>query len=347
VTVVAASAAVADALSTAFYLLGPGAAADYIAAHPGTGAVFVERGPDESAPRLSAFGLGEQDFVAEVSRISGGEKLPVVFDSVGKDRLHHSEHLSQYPQEFAMSKTAVTSPELAPPVGERLFERSRDAGKSWTNVTKNMPGLPGKMTVDSLEPSKYAAGTCYVALDGHQVGVFDAQLYRTTDFGKTWTRITNGIASSPLSFTHVVREDPVRRGLLYAGTENGVFVSFDDGANWRTLQGNLPHTPVYWLTVQPQFNDLVAGTYGRGFWIMDDVTPLQSWKGGAAGANAILPVRNAYRFRAMMKRDTPKRPSPVATVRRRSWIVQGARSSAPASFCAADTRASRRAFALL
>ena len=104
----------------------------------------------------------------------------------------------------------------------------------------------------------------------------DPFVYKTTDYGKTWKPITNGIPQSMLSYAHCVREDPVRRGLLYLGTENGIYVSFDDGENWQPLQTNMPHAPVYWITVQEHFNDLVIATYGRGFWIMDDITPLRS-----------------------------------------------------------------------
>jgi hypothetical protein len=181
---------------------------------------------------------------------------------------------------------------------------TRDDGAHWTNLTPNFPGLPPKMTVDSVEPSKYAAGTCYVAFDGHQVDIFDPYLYKTTDYGKTWTKITDGIPSSPLSFTHVVREDPFRRGLLYAGTENGLYVSMNDGARWVPFQLNLPHTPVYWLTVQPTFDDLVIGTYGRGFWILDDVSPLQKMAAGSEQADVeLFPVRHVYRLRAAYRRE--------------------------------------------
>ncbi len=87
----------------------------------------------------------------------------------------------------------------------------------------------------------------------------------------------NGIPKSVFSYTHVLREDPVRKGLLYAGTENGLYVSFDDGEKWEPLQNNLPHAPVYWLEIQEHFHDLVVGTYGRGYWILDDVTPLEQF----------------------------------------------------------------------
>jgi hypothetical protein len=101
-----------------------------------------------------------------------------------------------------------------------------------------------------------------------------------------------------LSYAHCIREDPVRRGLLYVGTENGLYVSFDDGEKWEPLQGNLPHAPVYWMTVQEHFNDLVVGTYGRGFWILDDLTPIQQMKQEVRDAAASLfPPRPTYRFR--------------------------------------------------
>ncbi len=205
---------------------------------------------------------------------------------------------------FAIAESPVEKGQIWAGTNDGQVQVTRDGGKTWTNVTKNFPNLPSKMTVESVEPSKYAAGTCYVAFDGHQVDIFDPYLYKTTDFGKTWTKITEGIPNSPLSYTHVLREDPVRKGLLYAGTENGLYVSLDDGAHWQPFQQNLPHAPVYWLTIQPHFNDLVVGTYGRGFWILDDITPLQDMKPGTMDAAAYLfPVRPAYRFRAKVRRD--------------------------------------------
>ncbi|MDZ7631191.1 MAG: hypothetical protein U5K74_07550 [Gemmatimonadaceae bacterium] len=109
----------------------------------------------------------------------------------------------------------------------------------------------------------------------------------------------DGIPKSPLSYVHVVREDPVRRGLLYAGTENGLYVSFNDGERWQPLQNNLPHAPVYWIEVQPRFNDLVIATYGRGFWILDDITPLRTLHAEVAAKPAhLFAPRDAYRFRS-------------------------------------------------
>ncbi|HEY6212514.1 MAG TPA: hypothetical protein VIW45_09525, partial [Vicinamibacterales bacterium] len=181
-----------------------------------------------------------------------------------------------------------------------LVQVTRDGGKTWTNVTKNMPGLPPWGTFENVEPSHFDAGSAYVSADFHQVNNRDPFIYKTTDFGATWKKITNGIPASMLSYVHCVREDPVRRGLLYAGTENGAYISFDDGDNWQPLQMNLPHAPVYWLVVQEHFNDLVIATYGRGFWILDDVTPLRELTPQVLNADAhLFAPRPAYRFRAI------------------------------------------------
>jgi photosystem II stability/assembly factor-like uncharacterized protein len=175
---------------------------------------------------------------------------------------------------------------------------TRDNGKSWTNLTKNIPDLPPWGTVGNIEPSRYDANSAYLTVDLHQVNNRDPFVYKTTDYGRTWRAIVNGIPKSMLSYAHCIREDPVRRGLLYLGTENAVYVSFDDGENWQPLQANLPHAPAYWLTVQEHFNDLVVGTYGRGFWIMDDITPLQQLNAQALAADAhLFTPRPAYRLR--------------------------------------------------
>jgi photosystem II stability/assembly factor-like uncharacterized protein len=205
---------------------------------------------------------------------------------------------------YSLAESPVEKGQIWAGTNDGLVQMTRDGGAHWTNLTSNIPDLPGKMTVDSIEPSKYSAGTCYVAFDGHQVNIFEPYLYKTADYGKTWTRITSGIPSSQLSYTHVLREDPVRRGLLYAGTENGLYLSTDDGNHWEPFQLNLPHAPVYWLTIQPTFDDLVIGTYGRGFWILDDISPLQNMPAAAAHEPMqLFPVRHAYRLRAGAKRD--------------------------------------------
>lgn len=187
-----------------------------------------------------------------------------------------------------------------------LLHVTRDGGTSWTNVTKHIPGLPAWGSFRSIVASRYDAGTAYLTVDLHQVNNRDPFVYRTTDYGKTFQAITNGIPKSMLSYARTICEDPVRRGLLYVGTENAIYVSFDDGENWQPLQNNLPAAPVSWITVQEHFNDLVISTYGRGFWILDDLTPLQQMTPQALASDAVLfPPRPAYRFRPITAPSTP------------------------------------------
>ncbi len=180
-----------------------------------------------------------------------------------------------------------------------VVQVTRDGGAHWSNVTPAPAALPVKGTVDSVEPSRFDKGTCYIAVDLHQVDNRDPFLFKTADYGKTWKAIASNIPKSPLSYAHVVREDPFRKGLLYAGTENALYVSFDDGGRWEPLQSKLPHAPVYWMTIQEHFHDLVVGTYGRGFYILDDVTPLEQLNDSVrASASHLFDPRPAYRFRS-------------------------------------------------
>ena len=142
--------------------------------------------------------------------------------------------------------------------------------------------------VRNVDASKWSGGKAYLTIEAHQVGDFGAYAYRTEDYGASWTRIVDGVSDSPLSYTRNIREDPVRPGLLYLGTENFLYVSFDDGDNWQRLANGLPPSPMYWITVQERFSDLVVGTYGRGFWIMDDITPLQQWDDAVEAAEVHL-----------------------------------------------------------
>ncbi|HEY6230950.1 MAG TPA: hypothetical protein VIW64_06795 [Pyrinomonadaceae bacterium] len=202
------------------------------------------------------------------------------------------------PVVFAIAESPKEKGLIWAGTNDGLVQLTRDGGGNWTNVTKNIPNLPPWGTVSNIEPSRYDAGTAYITVDFHQVNNRDPFVYKTTNYGKSWTAITNGIPHTMLSYAHCVREDPTRPGLLYLGTEGGLFVSFDDGANWEPLQSNLPRAPVYWLVVQEHFNDLVVATYGRGFWILDDLGPLQQMNASVRNANAhLFTVRPAYRFR--------------------------------------------------
>ncbi|MAD58522.1 MAG: sialidase [Porticoccus sp.] len=192
------------------------------------------------------------------------------------------------------------------PVKEELFwagtndglvHISQDGGKNWTNVTKNIPNLPKLGVVRNIEASRWDAGKAYLTIEFHQVGNFDPHVYKTENYGKSWKKITEGISGGNLSYTRCIKEDPVREGLLYLGTENKLYVSFNDGGNWQELMSNLPHTPMYWIDIQEHFNDLVIGTYGRGIWILDDLSPLQQLNEQVTKKSIhLFDIKSSYRF---------------------------------------------------
>ena len=174
---------------------------------------------------------------------------------------------------------------------------SRDDGGSWQDVTDNLPDWPADGVVRGIDASKWDVGKAYLVAEGHQVGDFRPHVYRTEDYGESWTKIIDGIEDHILSFPRDISEDPVRPGLLYLGTENRLYVSFNDGDDWQPLINNLPPAPMYGVVVQEHFNDLVIGTYGRGFWIMDDLTPLQQLTDEVRASSAhLFRPRDAYRF---------------------------------------------------
>jgi photosystem II stability/assembly factor-like uncharacterized protein len=198
---------------------------------------------------------------------------------------------------FAIAESPVEAGLIWAGSNDGLVQVTRNGGESWENVTGNIPGLPPFGTVSNIEPSRFLAGAAYVTVDFHQLDDTDPYVYKTEDYGRTWRSLAGDIPRSVFSYVHVVREDPTRPGLLYLGTENGLWVSWDDGTSWTPLQGDLPRAPVYWLTVQPHFNDLVVSTYGRGFWIMDDVTPVQQLTDSVLASPVhLFRPRDAYRF---------------------------------------------------
>lgn len=168
---------------------------------------------------------------------------------------------------FALAESPVAAGELWAGSDDGLIHLSRDGGASWTDVTP--PALKSFTRVSIIEPSHFDAGTAYVAATRYQLDDLRPLLFRTTDYGKTWTQITTGIPAT--AYTRSIREDPVRRGLLFAGTESGVWVSFDDGGHWQSLQLNLPRTSVRDLAFHGA--DLIVATHGRAFWSLDDISP--------------------------------------------------------------------------
>ena len=199
---------------------------------------------------------------------------------------------------FALAESKLERGLIWAGTNDGLIQLTRDGGRSWTEVGKNIGGMLEWGTISNVAPSRYDAGTAYITVDGHQVDNREPMVYKTADYGNSWKPIVAGIPRTPLSYAHWIKEDPVRRGLLYLGTENALYVSFNDGELWQPLQSNLPHAPVHDITVQEHFNDLVIATYGRGFWILDDITPLQQLTSEVAAREAhLFAPRPAYRFR--------------------------------------------------
>ena len=198
---------------------------------------------------------------------------------------------------FALAESPLEEGLIWAGTNDGLLHVTRDGGESWTEVTNNIPDLPPWGTVSNIHPSRHDAATAYVSVDFHQMNNRDPFVYKTTDYGQTWRSIASDLPRSVFSYVHWVHEDPVRPGLLYLGTENALYVSFNDGGNWLPLQNNLPHAPVHDLVIQEHFNDLVVATYGRGFWIMDDVTPLQQLTGEVLASDVhLFEPRPTYRM---------------------------------------------------
>jgi photosystem II stability/assembly factor-like uncharacterized protein len=187
-----------------------------------------------------------------------------------------------YDTVFTIAESPVQKDVLWAGTDDGLVQVTRDGGKNWANVTPK--GMPEWSLVSLIDASPHEAGAAYVAVDCHKLDDLKPYIYRTADFGKTWTKITNGIPDG--AYVHAVREDPAQKGLLYAGTETGVFVSWDNGASWQSLQLDLPTTPIHDLAVKN--NDLVVATHGRSFWILDDVTPLRQLSAQATNSPVIL-----------------------------------------------------------
>ena len=198
---------------------------------------------------------------------------------------------------YAIAESPVTAGIIWTGSDDGQVNVTRDGGAHWMNVTKNIPDLPPWGTVWSIAPSRFDAASAYVVVNLQHQADYDARVYKTTNYGASWKLISGSVPKGVNSSAHIIVEDPVRKGMLYLGTDNSVYVSWDDGGHWTALRNNMPPAPVYWLTIQKQFNDLLVGTYGRGIWILDDVTPLRDYAAAAKSDAYLFKPRAAYRFR--------------------------------------------------
>lgn len=218
---------------------------------------------------------------AEPSKLgkSGG---PITFDDTS---------VEYYATVFAAVESPYEKDLIWAGSDDGLIHVTRDGGKSWENVTS--PDMPKYLMINSIDADPFVKGGAYIAGTQYKMGDYEPYLFRTKDYGKTWTRITQGIPND--HFTRVVRADPKRQGLLYAGTERGMFVSFDDGDSWKPFQMNLPIVPITDLAIKE--DNLIAATQGRSFWMIDDLTVLHQLSDEVAGKDFhLFKPMDAYRI---------------------------------------------------
>jgi photosystem II stability/assembly factor-like uncharacterized protein len=194
---------------------------------------------------------------------------------------------------FTFAESALEKGNFWTGSDDGLVHVTKDGGKNWENISLPTTQLPDYSLISLIAPSEFDKGKAYLAANKYMFGDRTPYLFKTTDYGKTWTKITNGIPND--EYCRVVREDPNKRGLLYAGTERGIYVSFSDGATWQKLNLNLPQTPIRDLQVHKREKDLVVATHGRAFWVLDDISPLHEIMDGKVKEEAFLyPPRPSY-----------------------------------------------------
>jgi photosystem II stability/assembly factor-like uncharacterized protein len=199
---------------------------------------------------------------------------------------------------YAIAESPVTAGVIWTGSDDGQVSLTRDGGAHWTNVTKNIPDLPPWGTVWSIAPSRFDAASAYVVVNLQHQADYDARVYKTTNYGASWKLISGSVPEGVNSSAHIIVEDPARKGMLFLGTDNALYVTWDDGEHWTHLRNDLPPAPIYWMQLQPEFNDLVIGTHGRGVYILDDVTSLRSWDTAQSEDFKLFHPRPAYRFRA-------------------------------------------------
>ncbi|HET7258908.1 MAG TPA: hypothetical protein VFI75_04265, partial [Candidatus Acidoferrum sp.] len=211
-------------------------------------------------------------------------KLPILGKVPDKNTLSRHDGVQDYPTITTLSESPLTPNVLWVGTDDGNVQVTRDGGKTWKNVADRVKGVPKGTYVSRVLASKSADGTAYVTFDGHRSDDYNVYIYATTDYGETWKAIRNGIPDSA-GTVHVVREHPRNQNLLFAGTEFGLWVSWDRGANWTALKNNFPTVPVDDIEIQARENDLVLATHGRSVWIFDDLTPIEKMDASVANSD--------------------------------------------------------------
>jgi len=210
-------------------------------------------------------------------------KLQIFGKVPDKNTLSRHDGVEEYPTITTLSESPMKADVLWVGTDDGSLQVTRDGGKTWKNVASRVPGVPKGTYVSRVAASKYGEGTAYATFDGHRNDDYNAYIFLTTDYGESWKPIRNGIPDSA-GTVHVVREHPRDANLLFAGTEFGLWVSWDRGGNWTALKNNLPTVPVDDLEIQAEQNDLVLATHGRSIWIFDDITPIEKFNASVANS---------------------------------------------------------------
>jgi len=225
------------------------------------------------------------------------------------------DNLGQFAPEvvFAIAPSEVEKGLIWAGTNDGKIWSTRDGGAKWTDVSRNITGMPAWGIVSRIEPSHFEGGTAYAAVDAHLMDSREPYIFKTTDYGATWRRVNGDLPNKhPLSYVKAVAENPNKRGMLFAGTGRAFYYSLDDGGHWTELSAGLPHAPVSWVVVQKTFHDVVVSTYGRGIYVLDDITPLEQGAATTTDAAKLFAPRPAYRWtqrgRAFINYGLPSDP---------------------------------------